>query len=294
MVSWLVWRARGEYPKIETEVILFSGQKKIEFINHVHKTEVYTKEGVYFAFPFAMEHPQFRYEIQNGFVDPSRDQFPARERSGSPCNTGLRRMKGVFCSADTGGRLVGLPGGYLPRHLAERIRPTSRNDFLLRDEQLLAYQLCCGTRRGFHLPLCANQRPSMSPADLSRLGWEEMTPAEVDWITKQDKAIDTPRPLAAKQGSFVQVNQPNVVLMTWKMAEDGEGTIMRFLETGGQTSTVEVQAPYVDVKSAWSSDALERKQSALATTEHGFRFPIKPFEIVTVRLKGAGNVRQIQ
>ena len=63
-------------PKIETEVILFNGQKKIEFINRVHKTEVYTKESVYFAFPFAMEHPQFRYEIQNGFVDPSRDQLP--------------------------------------------------------------------------------------------------------------------------------------------------------------------------------------------------------------------------
>ena len=63
-------------PKIETEVILFNGQKKIEFINRVHKTEVYTKEAVYFAFPFAMEHPQFRYEIQNGFVDPSRDQMP--------------------------------------------------------------------------------------------------------------------------------------------------------------------------------------------------------------------------
>src|SRR5208337_992250 len=47
-------------PKIETEVILFNGQKKIEFINRVHKTEVYTKESVYFAFPFAMEHPQFR------------------------------------------------------------------------------------------------------------------------------------------------------------------------------------------------------------------------------------------
>ena len=63
-------------PKIETEVILFNGQKKIEFINRVHKTEVYTKEAAYFAFPFAMDHPQFRYEIQNGFVDPSRDQLP--------------------------------------------------------------------------------------------------------------------------------------------------------------------------------------------------------------------------
>ncbi|MBZ5566184.1 MAG: hypothetical protein LAP13_27680, partial [Acidobacteriia bacterium] len=38
-------------PRIETEIILFDKQKKIEFINHVHKTKVYTKEGVYFAFP---------------------------------------------------------------------------------------------------------------------------------------------------------------------------------------------------------------------------------------------------
>ncbi len=63
-------------PKVETEIILFNGRKKIEFVNRVHKTEVYSKEGVYFAFPLAMEHPQFRYEIQNGVVDPSRDQLP--------------------------------------------------------------------------------------------------------------------------------------------------------------------------------------------------------------------------
>jgi len=123
------------------------------------------------------------------------------------------------------------------------------------------------------------------------LGWEEMTPAEIDQITEEDKAVDSPRPLAASQGPFVQVNRPNVVLLTWKMAEDGDGTIMRFLETGGEANTVEVQAPNLDVKSAWNSDALERKQSALATTDHGFSFAVKPFEIVTVRVEGVGNVR---
>ena len=131
----------------------------------------------------------------------------------------------------------------------------------------------------------------LQTAGLSRLGWEEMTPAEVDQITSQDKALDTPRPLDAAQGSFVQVDQPNVVLVTWKMAEDGHGTILRFLEVGGQANTVEVQTPRVDVKSAWSSDALERKKAALETSAHGFRFPVKPFQIVTVRLEGEGNVR---
>jgi alpha-mannosidase len=134
---------------------------------------------------------------------------------------------------------------------------------------------------GDHLP----------PGALSRLGWEEMTPAETDEIIPQDKALDSPRPLDSARGSFVQVAQPNVVMVTWKMAEDGDGTILRFLEVGGQGGPVEVQTPRLDVKSAWGSDAMERKQAALETSEHGFRFRIKPFQIVTVRLEGTGNVR---
>ena len=87
------------------------------------------------------------------------------------------------------------------------------------------------------------------------------------------------------------MDQPNVALVTWKVAEDGNGTILRFLEVGGQTSSVDVQTPRLDVKSAWASDALERKQAPLATSVHGFRFTAKPFQIVTVRLEGTGNVR---
>jgi hypothetical protein len=52
-------------PTIETEIILFDGQKKIEFINHVRKTEVYSKEGIYFAFPLAMDQRK-RSEIPSG------------------------------------------------------------------------------------------------------------------------------------------------------------------------------------------------------------------------------------
>ena len=63
-------------PRIETEIVVFEGEKKIQFTNRVHKTKVYTKEGVYFAFPLAMQSPEFRYEIQNGFVNPARDLMP--------------------------------------------------------------------------------------------------------------------------------------------------------------------------------------------------------------------------
>ena len=67
-------------PKVQTDVILFDSQKKIEFINHVQKKAVYTKEAVYFAFPFAGDNPQVRYDLQNGFVDPTRDLLPGADR----------------------------------------------------------------------------------------------------------------------------------------------------------------------------------------------------------------------
>jgi len=127
---------------------------------------------------------------------------------------------------------------------------------------------------------------NLEPASLSRLGLEEMSPLEVDQITPEDKAIDAPRPLDSAAGSFLKVDQPDVVLVTWKAAEDGEGTILRFLEIGGKESTVNVQTKLLNVKSAWTSDAFERKQEPLTTSPHGFKFSVKPFQIATVRLAG--------
>jgi alpha-mannosidase len=129
----------------------------------------------------------------------------------------------------------------------------------------------------------------LPPAYLSRLGREEMSPLEVDQITSQDKAINSARPLDSNQVSFLHVRKPDVVLETWKMAEDGQGTILRFLEVAGKESAVEVQTPLLEVKSAWMSDALERKQEPLPVSSHGFGFTVKPFQIVTVRLEAAAN-----
>lgn len=279
-------------PKIDTEVILFNHGKKIEFINRVHKTEVYTKEGVYFAFPFAMDHPQFRYEIQNGFVDPSRDQLPGAGKEWFSVQHWVAADEGEISVA-----LIPLDASLVC--LGDIFRATWPKQFGERPGTIFSYVMnnywntnyAAGQGGDFTFRYVLTSGRHMTPAALSRVGWEEMTPAEVDWITDEDKSIDSPRPLAAKQESFLQINQPNVVLLTWKMAEEGDGTVMRFLETGGQAGTVDVQAPYFDVKSASSSNALEIKRSPLATTEHGFSFSIKPFEIVTVRLEGTGNVR---
>lgn len=67
-------------PEIDTEIRLYDHEKKIEFVENVHKKYVLKKEAVYFAFPFAMSHPQFTYEIQNGVVNPATDMYPGAGR----------------------------------------------------------------------------------------------------------------------------------------------------------------------------------------------------------------------
>ena len=279
-------------PRIETEVILFSGQKKIEFINRVHKTEVYTKEGVYFAFPLAMDHPQFRYEIQNGSVDPNRDQLPGAGKEWLSVQH--------WVAAEQGGVTAALVPVDAPLVcLGDIVRGTWPVEFGQRPGTIFSYVMnnywdtnyAAGQGGDFTFRYVLTSGSNLEPASLSRLGLEEMSPLELDLITSQDKALNSPRPLDPVRSSFLQVNNPDVVLVTWKKAEDGQGTVLRFLEVAGKESSVEVQTPLFEVKSAWASDALERKQGALSATSHGFRFAVKPFQIVTVRLEGAMGLK---
>ena len=277
-------------PRIETEVILFSGAKKIEFINRVHKTEVYAKEGVYFAFPLAMQHPQLRYEIQNGFVDPSRDQLPGAGKEWFSVQHWVAAEQGGVTAAlvPVDAPLVSLGDiarGTWPLKFSPR--PGTIFSYVMNNYYFTNYAAGQGGEFTFRYVLTSGK--NLQPAYLSRLGREEMSPLEVDQITSQDKAINFARPLDSAQLSFLQVRQPDAVLETWKRAEDGQGTILRFLEVAGKESAVEVRVPLLEAKSAWMCDALERKQGPLSVSRHGFEFTVKPFQIVTVRLEAAAD-----
>jgi hypothetical protein len=150
---------------------------------------------------------------------------------------------------------------------------------------------------------------STDASGLSRMGWEEITPLETDFVTIQDKAVSlsaqgqgtgpaqpsgTPvvthssLNLDGRQGSFLEVDDPNLLLETWKPAEDGNGTIMRFVDFGGTERTVSVRIPGFHVNQVWKTDAVERGQEAVSVAEEGqFHFTILPHEIVTMRIIGA-------
>jgi alpha-mannosidase len=136
--------------------------------------------------------------------------------------------------------------------------------------------------------------PATDAAALSRMGWAEMTPLEADEITRRDKATESPRLRSCCKGKFLDLmRDQDLLLQAWKPAEDGRGTILRFLDLGGPARSVEVHLPLFSVDEAWQTDAVERDQAQLPNTQSGFTLKIHPHEIVTVRVASGQPVNKV-
>jgi len=128
---------------------------------------------------------------------------------------------------------------------------------------------------------------AFSPAPAGQLGWGALSPFEIDEIRPNDKPEAITADPASAKDSFIHVDAPNVVLVNWKPAEDGNGSILRLLETGGKSSTLDIEIPIIDISAAWRCDAVERNQAQVQFARHAITVDIKPFQILTVRIEGA-------
>lgn len=294
-------------PKIETEIRLFDGEKKIELVENVDKKEVDSKEGVYFAFPFAMNHPQFQYEVQNGVVDPAQDMYPGAGHEWFSAQHWISvqqdGLSGNLMPLDAPLVTLGdINRGAWPDEFGKR--PGTVFSYVMNNYWNTNYRGGQGGHFSFHYAITSAATTDAS--NLSRLGWEEITPLETDVVTSQDKALaptaqdqphDAAQPAATpvvthsslnldgKQDSFLEVSDPNVLLETWKPAEDGNGTILRFLDFGGTERSVTVRTKYLRLEHVWQTDAVERGQTAVPLAgENEFHFTVHPHEIVTLRV----------
>ncbi len=275
-------------PTIVSEIRLFDREKKIEFVEDVEKKEVYSKEAVYFAFPFALDRPQFQYELQTGIVDPAKDTYPGAGREWFSVQHWVSAQQGGLSAA-----VMPLDAPLVT--LGDIARGTWPSQFGERSGTIFSYAMnnywYTGTRAGqggnFRFRYVITSAPSTDSTHLSRLGWEEMTTLEANEVISQDKALNTTRPLNGTQDSFLNVDDESLLLEAWKPAEDGKGTILRFLDLGGAERPVTVQTPLLHLKEASQTDAVERagKPLSLIGTK-GFQFTIRPREIVTVRIVG--------
>lgn len=300
-------------PVIKSEIRVFDNVKKIEITENVNKTRVNSKEAVYFAFPFALDRPQFQYEIQNGVVDPARDTYPGAGHEWFSVLHWISVQQGGLSASlmPLDAPLVTLGDinrGEWPERFGNRAGTVF--SYVMNNYWNTNYRAGQGGDFAFHYVVTS--AAATDPGNLSRMGWEEITPLEVDVVTSQDKAL-APLPSGdsaatgdsspkiqgndtsshrrqSEQASYLEVADSGLFVETWKPAEDGNGTILRLLDLAGTERTESIRIPFLHIAKVWSTDALERGKDPIPVTADGqIHFTIHPHEILTLRLVTQGR-----
>jgi hypothetical protein len=272
-------------PAIETEILLFNDQKKIDFRFKVHKDYTNDKEGVYFAFPVAVSNPEFRFATQQDWINPARNLM----KGGSLEWFNVQQWMGVGDQ----NLVVGLAP--LDASLASfgdinrgkwpgEFKPASGTIFSYAMNNYWHTNYRAGQGGDFVFRYALTSSAQWDGGALTRMGFEEMRPAELDYVVSQDKAGDPDRPLPKEGTSFLESTGNDVALITWKAAEDGKGSILRLQETAGQATETDIRFPKSEIASAALCSGVESKLQDLPVKQNSVHLSFKPFQVLTVRI----------
>jgi alpha-mannosidase len=272
-------------PSVRTEILLYDDEKKIEFVNQITKEPVRAKEGAYIAFPVAAPKPWFQYEIQNGWVNPAQDMLKG---AGLEWFSVGHWVKALSTNWDVVISPVDAPlitlGDVNRGRWPEEFAPKSSTIFsyVFNNYWHTNYRAEQGGEVTFRYAMTSG--PTFAPGDLARFGREAMTPLETDEVTDQDKVGDPPSPLKPVSTSFLEIEGSGVVVETWKAAEDGNGSVLRLLETSGSESKAVLRFPFFHLKQAWLCTAMEDDLSEIPVGGSSIELTLQPHEIATLRI----------
>jgi hypothetical protein len=279
-------------PLIRTEIRLSNSERKIRIWNRVQKDEVQAPEGVYFAFPFAATPARIRYESQNAWVDPEKDQLLGANKewfvaqhwvsvSGPDASIGLTLDEAPLLT------LGDIDRGAWPKTLS--IRNGTLFSYVMNNYDGDDERPVQGGTFDFHYSITSDA--TFEPERLSRFAEEETRPLESDPVTEADK-LEWPQEALPVAGGFLEIDNPNVILAAWKGAQDGRGDILRFYNTSATAAASRVRFPHLRFQEAYSTNAVETDEGAAGSSGGQLQLSLRPHEIRTIRLVGMALSRE--
>jgi hypothetical protein len=269
-------------PKILTEIVLFDGEKKIEFRYDLHKERVLTRESAYVAFPLDILNASFSYGNQIGWVNPATDELPGGSREWY-----VARYWAAVAGANASVTIVPVDaplvafGDIVRGNWPMEFKPKSSAIFswLMNNYWGTNFPAWQGGNYTFRYVLTSGAM--VDPVAWTRFGTEAMTPLEV---TQVPQAPGESR-LPLDQAGLLEIDGPDVNLSTWKIAEDGQGSVLRLQETAGRASRVLIKSKYFKFIRAWVASELEDKGSPLELRDGGIEVAVQPFQTLTLRVE---------
>lgn len=284
-------------PQITQEVIVYDQIKRIDFANRILKDSSPLQE-IYFAFPFRMDNPDFRFEGSNSVIKPFRDQFPGSNTNYyvvqhwadvsdaefgitlSPVESHLLEFGGLwpnYCSQAHHG--VDPPGYGAPFVTPEQVTRGYMYAFVMSSNFRTNFQPVQQSEILLRYSLTTHEG-DWRKGDCARFGWAITSPFIVDDVHGKKEGS-----LAPDTMSFCSVDKPNVLLTTLKQAEDGDGMIIRLIETQGKETTASVMLPHLAVTEAVVTNSVEENKGRAVFTKHQIQVNLRAFGITAVRIK---------
>ena len=268
-------------PSIETQIFLPNSEKKILLTYRLHKDRVLTRESAYIAFPFAVKAPQFTYGSQTAWVNPAKDELPGGSREWYLPTT----WASVY-NPQVAGTVVPLDAPLV--NFGDIVRGNWPADFKPKTSGIFSWLMnnYWGTNfpawqgGDFTFRYVITTQPQFDPAWLNRFAWSALTPLERDDVGGSPTTSVVP----ANSASLLEIDDPGVTLLTWKIASDGNGTILRIQESSGKASKANLHSALLAFDRAWRCDLLEENQAEIPTNAGGFTVGIRPFETLTIRV----------
>lgn len=115
------------------------------------------------------------------------------------------------------------------------------------------------------------------PVASARFNSDFSNPLLACWVTPAASGL-----LTASCDSFFTVDQPNILLINIKKANDNQGLIFRLLEIAGQPALVSISSHFFDWVTAELTSPVEAKMQSVAVGNEGVSVFFNPHEMKTI------------
>jgi hypothetical protein len=261
-------------PEIVREVILYDFEKRIDIRNTVNKTEVLDAEGVYFAFPFAVRPFTAKTEISLAIMKPGIEQLP-----GSSSDWHCIQHWADFSNDEFGVTWVTLDAPLVQfseintgkwQKVLELKNPTVFS-WIMNNYWFTNFKASQGGKLTFRYSLTTHRGPCKN-SQAMRFALERANPLLYGVGS------------GAAQPSFIQIDNPQAILLAFKQAENSDGFALRLWNCEETPTTAKVVFPEFKIVSAHNADIVERRGDAIRHASNSLDISLKPFDIVTIRL----------
>jgi len=273
-------RTLDGFPTLTSTVTLYDELPWVDIENRLTKTPALSKEALYVAFPFAFTKPVVDVEVPLGRMTVDKDQQPGS------CRDWYCHAHWVWLHEATDGLLWSAPDTPLFT-LNDLFRGQWRRS-IVPDGTLFAYAM----NNYWHTNYAAAQGGAvtfryrislLAPGDVAepvRRGWAACDPLYVSASYTNDRA----GPLVATDRALFYADK-NMMIVGAKLADDGEGAIVKLLDIAGQARTVGVWPAAYQFKAARRTTIVEQNGDPLTLGSDGKApIDIAAWGVATARL----------